>query len=138
MAITNPVECPTINAFSNFQEEMKYRSEHPEEFPISAVRRQSDGNNFEEMQKKNFPSQQKDNRIKNNLKSNVSAVNSAAAPSAGSSSKTRNTQNRKRNSLLHKSSTSIQAPASHQDDDVPDEDWRSEFECPVCLEQIRL
>ena len=120
---------------------MKYRSDHPEEFPLT-IRRQSTGNSndIEEksknMQKKS-QSNYEYNRTKNNLKTSVSVVSSVAAASAGgSSSRTRNTQNRKRNSLLHKSSSSNQTPASHQDDDVPDQDWKSEFECPVCLEQM--
>ena len=119
----------------HFQEAIKYRSEHPEEFPVT-VRRQSheysslendlEENKCETIQKNGLDN----NRTKKTMKTSV------VLPVAGSSSRTRNSHNRKRNSLLDKSSTPVQTPASVQDDPDPDEDWKSEFECPVCLEQM--
>ena len=120
----------------HFQEAIKYRSEHPEEFPV-AVRKQphkysslansSAENKCETIQKNGIDN----NRPKKNLKTSV------VLPVAGSSSRTRNSHNRKRNSLLDKSSTPVQTPAANvQDDPGPDQDWKSEFECPVCLEQM--
>ena len=119
----------------HFQEAIKYRSEHPEEFPVT-VRRQSHEyssleNNLEENKCKTI--QQKYGLDNNRPKKNLTSV---VLPAAGSSSRTRNSHNHKRNSLLDKSSTPVQTPASAQDDPDPDQDWKSEFECPVCLEQM--
>ena len=121
----------------HFQEAIKYRSEHPEEFPV-AVRRQTHEDSFTENNLAENKCKSKtikkngldNNRNKKNVKTGV------VLPAAGSSSRTRNSHNRKRNSLLDKSSTPVQSPASAQDDPDPDQDWKSEFECPVCLEQM--
>ena len=116
----------------HFQEAIKYRSEHPEEFPVT-VRRQS----HEYSSLENNLEENKCNSIqKNGLDNNRPKKTSVVLPAAGSSSRTRNSHNRKRNSLLDKSSTPVQTPASAQDDPDPDQDWKSEFECPVCLEQM--